>query len=94
MPRFSKLTGVSVATLNRPRTTRLKLEQSDRILRLLRVFNAAVQTFEGDAETARRWLHQPAVALAGRRPIEHCSTEAGAEEVRNLLGAIDHGLYL
>jgi putative toxin-antitoxin system antitoxin component (TIGR02293 family) len=42
----------------------------------------------GDDETARGWLHAPAIALHGARPIDLLVTEEGLDQVRTLLGRI------
>ena len=42
---------------------------------------------------ARDWLAKPARALDGETPIEHADTEAGAREVENLIGRLEHGVY-
>ena len=92
--RLGKLTGLSPATLARRRSAGFTPAESDRILRYARVCSAAVAALGHDREAAREWLDEPALALEGRRPLDHCHTEAGAEEVRNILGALEHGLYL
>jgi len=95
--RLGQLTGIPPATLARRKKTGFTAAESDRLLRYARTLNAALQTL-GDgndgAQATQEWLDEPALALEGRRPLDHCQTEAGAEEVRNLLGALEHGLYL
>lgn len=92
--RLGKLAGLSPATLARRKTGGFTPAESDRILRYARVFSAAVAALGHDPDAARGWLDEPALALEGRRPLDHCRTEAGAEEVRSILGAMEHGLYL
>lgn len=69
------------------------MEESDRIYRIAEIYRSAVQLFEGDAESARSWLSEPARALGGIRPLQHLDTEAGAGEVRDLIGRLEHGVY-
>lgn len=81
------------ATFSRRRKTkRLTPHESDRVYRIATVFRAAVQLFEGDPGAARRWLSEPAKSLGGNSPLEHIDTEAGADEVQDLIGRIEHGV--
>ncbi len=47
---------------------------------------------EGE-EAAREWLKSPLPALAGKTPLEFADTEPGAQEVEDLLGRIEHGVF-
>jgi len=81
------------ATLTRRRSEkRLSSKESDRIYRIARVYRIVLQLFEGDKEAARNWLREPAKALAGEIPLHHLNTEAGADEVQDLIGRIEHGV--
>ncbi|MBI2072894.1 MAG: DUF2384 domain-containing protein [Gemmatimonadetes bacterium] len=71
---------------------RLDPDQSDRLLRLTRVFAKAVSLLEGDVEAARKWLFSPQRALDGSTPIEFARTDVGAREVENLIGRLEHGI--
>jgi putative toxin-antitoxin system antitoxin component (TIGR02293 family) len=87
--------GISIATLSRRRQSgqRLDAGHSDRVLRFARLFRLAVELHDGDAEAARAWLSKPARALDGETPLDHAGTEAGAREVENLIGRVEHGVY-
>ncbi len=79
-------------TLAHRRTSgRLSPEQSDRLLRLLRVVGQAQTTF-GAADKAARWLRRPTRALDGSAPLDLLDTDIGAQRVGHLLGLIDHGI--
>ena len=81
------------ATLTRRRNEkRLNAKESDRIYRVARVYRAVLQLFEGDKAAAQCWLNEPAKALAGETPLHHLNTEAGADEVQDLIGRIEHGV--
>lgn len=85
---------ISLRTLARRRETgRLTAEESDRLLRVSRVFGQALGLFGGDVEAARAWLARPAPALGNRTPREVATTELGAREVENLIGRLEHGVY-
>jgi putative toxin-antitoxin system antitoxin component (TIGR02293 family) len=70
---------------------RLSPEQSDRLVRVLRVVSEAEATF-GTREKAHRWLRLATTALAGRSPLELLDTDVGARRVELLLGRIAHGI--
>ena len=81
------------ATLTRRRSEkRLNPKESDRIYRIARIYRAVLQLFEGDKNAARSWLQLPAKALGGETPLHHLSTEAGADEVQDLIGRLEHGV--
>lgn len=85
--------GIAPATLKRRRESgHLNSAESDRVYRLARIFQRAIQLFEGDNAMAREWLEQPAVALGGKTPLAYLETEAGAVEVEDLIGRIEHGV--
>lgn len=92
-----KTVAVSSASYTRRSKSKSKLlttAESDRIYRFANVYRAALQLFEGDREAARRWLEEPAKALGGNSPLEHIDTEAGADEVRDLIGRLEHGVIV
>ncbi len=68
-------------------------EESDRMVRLARVYARALDFFEGDAEAATRWLTDAQHAFGGITPIEMTRTDVGAQEVERLLGQLEHGVF-
>lgn len=103
--RLAKLMDVSASELGRvlhisPRTLIrrkksgiLSEEESERILRLSRIAYAALGLFEGNREAAVLWLRRKNRALGGETPLEMSSTEIGGEEVLNLVGRLEHGVF-
>ena len=85
---------ITPRTLARRREAgRLTADESDRLLRVSRVFGLALALFDGSVEAARSWLTKPAPALANRTPREVAMTEVGAREVENLIGRLEHGVF-
>lgn len=76
----------------RKRAGRLDPDESDRLVRVSRVFARAIELFEGDVEGARSWLMSPVLALGGAVPFGMLKTEVGALEVERLIGRIEHGV--
>ena len=69
-----------------------KPDESERIFRVASAFQMAIEVL-GSLEQARRWFSSPKRALGNKTPMEFCDTELGAEEVTNLLGRIEHGVF-
>ena len=67
-------------------------DESERILRVAAAFQRTIEVFE-DLEKARRWFSTPKRALGDKTPLQFCDTEVGADEVVNLLGRIEHGVF-
>jgi putative toxin-antitoxin system antitoxin component (TIGR02293 family) len=86
--------GIPQRTLTRrlAHHARLTAAESDRTVRLARVYTAAVEML-GDDEKASAWLKTPNRALAGRRPLDQLDTDPGVREVEEVLGRIAYGVY-
>jgi putative toxin-antitoxin system antitoxin component (TIGR02293 family) len=90
---LAKVAGLSISTLAiRKKTGRLKPTESERIMRVDRIFRRAMEVFK-DQSIAKRWIKSPAKALGGIAPIDFTETDIGAREVENLLGRIEYGVY-
>jgi len=95
-----RLTAAELDRLAIPRKTlahrrtqgRLSPDQSDRLMRILRVIGAAERAFGDDAAKAHRWLRRPTEPLGGRAPLDLLDTDAGSRAVEALLGRIEHGI--
>jgi putative toxin-antitoxin system antitoxin component (TIGR02293 family) len=84
---------ISRSTLQRRKAERrLSPKESDRLLRLWRLFRQATALF-GNPVKARAWLKYPQYGLGGAVPLEYARTEIGAREVENLLGRIKFSVY-
>jgi putative toxin-antitoxin system antitoxin component (TIGR02293 family) len=88
----------------RSRKERLTVDESDRIVRLLRVLKLAEEVY-GSRERALEWLRKPNMQLdpamrnqlfakGGRPPISLLTTDTGARMVEELLGQISEGMYI
>jgi putative toxin-antitoxin system antitoxin component (TIGR02293 family) len=76
----------------RKKAGRMQPDESDRLVRLARVFSRAIELYEGDSEGAQAWMMRPNRAFAGVSPFKMAKTEVGAREVENLIGRIEHGV--
>jgi len=91
---LAKVVGISDRTLSRRLANGLRLsaEESDRTVRLARVFALAKDTL-GSSEKASRWLQKANLALAGQVPLHLLDTDSGVREVETILNRIEYGLY-
>jgi putative toxin-antitoxin system antitoxin component (TIGR02293 family) len=91
---LSQRLGIPQRTLTRrlSRRSRLTASESDRAVRLARVYANAVEMI-GEEDKAVRWLQTPNRALGGERPIDQVDTDVGAREVEDILGRIAYGVY-
>jgi putative toxin-antitoxin system antitoxin component (TIGR02293 family) len=89
---LTKILGIPERTLaRRRRDGRLSPDESERVLRLDRLFSLAVAMLR-DEERARSWLKSPKQALGDKPPLVYAETEIGAREVEDLMGRIRHGV--
>jgi len=84
------LTGRTLA--RRKREGRLAPVESNRVYRLARVFAHAVDVFD-DRQKATAWFARPNQALGGRTPLSVLDTDIGVQEVDEILGRIEHGIF-
>ncbi|MEM6455786.1 MAG: antitoxin Xre/MbcA/ParS toxin-binding domain-containing protein [Acidobacteriota bacterium] len=90
---LSRVLTIPARTLQRRRKeARLQPDESDRLARLARVVGRAGRVL-GDLERANRWLARPNRALDGQPPLTLLDTDLGCEQVTNLLGRIETGVY-
>lgn len=91
---LARLVNIPSRTLHRRKIEkRLHADESDRLVRLSRIFAEAIALFEGDREEARRWFSSPAPALGDRTPLSMTSTDVGAREVEALIGRLEYGVF-
>ena len=88
------LIGMSAKTAKRQVAQRcvLNRNESERMVRLIRVYDKAVGTFESH-ENARKWLARPLSCLNGKSPLELVGSEPGARAIEQALGRLEHGVF-
>lgn len=77
----------------RSRKEKLTVEESDRVLRAIRVLSLAVSVY-GSRERALDWLRKPHARLEGRSPLSLLRTDTGSRIVEELLIQIDEGMFI
>jgi putative toxin-antitoxin system antitoxin component (TIGR02293 family) len=90
-PQLMRVIEINERTAQRRREQgALTAEESDRLARVARVTDRAVDAF-GDADQAKAWLRTPNRALQGAAPFDLLGTDSGAELVTDELGRIEYG---
>lgn len=47
----------------------------------------------GSKKQGRQWMREKVMALGGQKPKDVIKTKEGAQQVRDLLGRIEYGVY-
>jgi len=77
----------------RSRREKLTVEESDRVLRAIRVL-ARTEAVYGSRERALGWLRRANPRLEGRTPLLLLKTDTGSRMVEELLVEIDEGMFV
>jgi putative toxin-antitoxin system antitoxin component (TIGR02293 family) len=77
----------------RSRREKLTLEESDRVLRVVRILSSAESVY-GNRERALAWLRKPHARVEGRSPLSLIKTDTGSRIVEELLIQIDEGMFV
>jgi len=101
---FSAYSGISVKDLldvvipprtlkhRRQRKEPLSLEESDRLFRVVRMYELAVKVY-GDREDGREWLLGKKKRFDDRTALSMLRSEAGEQAVEEFLYQIDEGVF-
>jgi len=77
----------------RSRREKLTVEESDRVLRAIRVLSSAESVY-GSRERALAWLRRSNARLNGRTPLSLLNTDTGSRIVEEMLVQIDEGMFV
>ena len=77
----------------RSRREKLTVEESDRVLRVIRVLSLT-ESIYGSRERALNWLRRPHPRLDERMPLSLLKTDTGSRIVEELLIQIDEGMFI
>jgi putative toxin-antitoxin system antitoxin component (TIGR02293 family) len=77
----------------RSRRERLTVEESDRVLRVIRTLSSAEAVYSG-RKRALEWMRRPNARLDGRSPLSLLKTDTGSRMVEELLIQIDEGMLV
>jgi putative toxin-antitoxin system antitoxin component (TIGR02293 family) len=90
----AELVQITGSTLGRRKKEgRLSPGESERLYRVARIIDLAVELFDGNRPAALAWLDAPCLALGNYTPFQTTRTEVGAREVEHLIGRLEHGVF-
>jgi len=78
--------------LNKKGNEKFNKDVSDKILGLANVYSYGYEVFE-ERDRFNEWIFRKNKALGGQAPFDILHTSFGREEVKHLIGRIDHGVY-
>jgi putative toxin-antitoxin system antitoxin component (TIGR02293 family) len=90
---LSKVLSVARATLiNKKGTARFDMVLSERIVGVADIYSYGYEVFE-DENRFNEWIFRSNQSLGGQAPYDLLDNQYGREEVKNLIGRIDYGVY-
>jgi putative toxin-antitoxin system antitoxin component (TIGR02293 family) len=90
---LAKALSVTRATLiNKKRDQKFGAGLSEKIIGLADLYSYGFEVFE-DEERFNQWMTKPNKALGGKIPYDLIDNQYGREEVKNVIGRIDYGVY-
>ena len=90
---LAKALSVTRATLiNKKRTQKFNSSLSEKILSMADLYSYGFEVFE-DESRFNQWMARPNKALGGQAPYDLIDNQFGREEVKNLIGRIEYGVY-
>ena len=91
--KLAKALSVTRATLiNKKKQEKFNPLLSERILSLADIYSYGYEVFEDEARF-NKWMFSSNRALGGSTPFDLSSNQFGREEIKNLIGRIEHGVY-
>ena len=91
--KLAKALSVTRATLiNKKRDEKFNASLSERIVGLADIYSYGYEVFE-DGELFNRWMFRPNRALGGQAPYDLVDNQFGREEIRDIIGRIEYGVY-
>jgi putative toxin-antitoxin system antitoxin component (TIGR02293 family) len=90
---LAKALSVTRATLiNKKGEEKFNPQLSERIVGLAEIYSYGYEVFD-DPNRFNRWMQRPNQALNGQAPYDLLDSQFGREEVKNVIGRIDYGVY-
>lgn len=90
---LAKALSVTRATLiNKKRGQKFNASLSEKIVGMADLYSYGFEVFENEGRF-NQWMARPNKALGGKAPYDLIDNQFGREEVKNLIGRIDYGIY-
>ena len=92
--KLAEVININHRTLSRRKKEhKFQSDESERLLRIGKIVDRAIELMEGNIDMAKSWLTEAVPALGGKTPLEYADTEPGAHEVITLIGRLEHGVF-
>ena len=88
----SALSVTRATLINKKKQEKFNAALSERIISLADIYSYGYEVFE-DEDRFNKWMFRPNQALGGKLPYEFIDNQFGREEIKNLIGRIDYGVY-
>lgn len=86
--------GIPLRTITRRITqTKLSPNESEKVVRLARLFAIAMEVFAEKHLTVSKWFLRPNRSLGGEAPMKLLDSDMGARQVEDILGRIKEGVF-
>lgn len=90
---LSKVLSVARATLiNKKGNDKFDMNLSEKIVSVADIYSYGYEVFEDEAKF-NDWIFRSNKSLGGKPPYDLLDNQYGREEVKNLIGRIDYGVY-
>ena len=90
---FTIIAGTSARSLSRLKPDDfVPFQTAEVVISLMRAYQKATEIF-GEEKKAVKWLKTPNTVLGGISPVQALNSRFGAEEVMDILGRIEYGVY-
>jgi len=90
---LSRVLSVGRATLiNKKGAEKYSSSISEKLLGVADIYSYGFMVFE-DEERFKKWMSKPIQALGGKAPLDVIDNQFGREEVKNLIGRIEYGVF-
>lgn len=86
------LSVTKVTLINKKGNEKFNAGLSERIVAMADIYSYGYEVFEDEARF-NKWMFKPNQALAGKMPYDLMNNQFGREEVKNIIGRIDYGVY-
>ena len=88
----SALSVTRATLINKKKQEKFNAALSERIISLADIYSYGYEVFE-DEDRFNKWMFRPNQALGGKLPYEFINNQFGREEVKDLIGRIEYGVY-
>ena len=88
----SALSVTRATLINKKKQEKFNAALSERIISLADIYSYGYEVFE-DEDRFNKWMFRPNKALGGKLPYEFIDNQFGREEIKNIIGRIDYGVY-